>query len=103
MTPAGADRCDVFQLDSAKVAALRRQLLSDASAGALAETFKLLGDATRVRMLDALSRSEMCVYVEERRATSRVGSGAHVRLPSTSHVGADLRVRPPSKKGRARA
>ncbi|HEY7283925.1 MAG TPA: metalloregulator ArsR/SmtB family transcription factor [Vicinamibacterales bacterium] len=28
---------------------------------ALAETFKALGDATRVRMLDALSRSEVCV------------------------------------------
>lgn len=56
-----ADRCDVFHLDPAKVAALRRRLLSDASAGALAETFKLLGDGTRVRMLDALSRSELCV------------------------------------------
>ena len=28
---------------------------------ALAETFKLLGDGTRVRILDALSRSELCV------------------------------------------
>jgi len=27
----------------------------------LAETFKVLGDATRVRILDALSRSELCV------------------------------------------
>lgn len=56
-----ADRCDVFHLDPAKVAVLRRRLLSDVSAGDLADTFKLLGDATRVRMLDALSRSELCV------------------------------------------
>jgi ArsR family transcriptional regulator len=28
---------------------------------ALTETFRLLGDATRVRILDALSRSELCV------------------------------------------
>jgi ArsR family transcriptional regulator, lead/cadmium/zinc/bismuth-responsive transcriptional repressor len=41
--------------------ALRRQLLADDSAAALAETFKLLGDLTRVRILDALSRSELCV------------------------------------------
>jgi ArsR family transcriptional regulator, lead/cadmium/zinc/bismuth-responsive transcriptional repressor len=41
--------------------ALRRQLLADDSAAALAETFKLLGDVTRVRILDALSRSELCV------------------------------------------
>ena len=40
---------------------MRRQPLSDASAVALAETFRVLGDLTRVRMLDALSRSELCV------------------------------------------
>jgi len=40
---------------------VRRQPLSDASASALAETFRALGDLTRVRMLDALARSELCV------------------------------------------
>jgi DNA-binding transcriptional ArsR family regulator len=35
--------------------------LSDASAVALADTFKVLGDTTRVRILDALSRAELCV------------------------------------------
>jgi len=38
-----------------------RAPLTDASATALAETFKVLGDTTRVRILDALSRSELCV------------------------------------------
>jgi ArsR family transcriptional regulator len=61
MTVVQADGCDVFHLDPAKVASLKRQLLSDRSAEALAETFKLLGDGTRVRILDALSRSELCV------------------------------------------
>jgi ArsR family transcriptional regulator len=55
------DSCDVFHLAPAKVAALKTRLLPEASVGALAETFKLLGDATRVRILDALSRSELCV------------------------------------------
>jgi ArsR family transcriptional regulator len=36
--------------------------LTDASVVALAETFKVLGDTTRVRILDALSRSELCVH-----------------------------------------
>ena len=36
-------------------------LLQDDIAISLAETFKALGDLTRVRMLDALSRGEMCV------------------------------------------
>jgi ArsR family transcriptional regulator, lead/cadmium/zinc/bismuth-responsive transcriptional repressor len=35
--------------------------LDDASAAALAETFKVLGDATRVRILDALAREEVAV------------------------------------------
>src|SRR5881227_4091893 len=39
----------------------RRRALSDESAAALAETFRALGDLTRVRMLDALARSELCV------------------------------------------
>jgi ArsR family transcriptional regulator len=36
-------------------------LLDDESAVALAETFRILGDTTRVRILDVLSRSERCV------------------------------------------
>src|SRR3954464_4430919 len=40
---------------------MKRKPLSDASAAALAETFRALGDLTRVRMLDALALSELCV------------------------------------------
>ena len=61
MSAGTSDRCDVFHLDPAKVTALKKKLLSEASVGALTETFKLLGDTTRVRILDALSRSELCV------------------------------------------
>ena len=59
--PANLDSCDVFHLDSVKVAALKTTLLGDRAVVALAETFKVLGDTTRVRILDALSRSELCV------------------------------------------
>src|SRR5438094_8774315 len=45
----------------------KRAALTDASARALAETFKVLGDTTRVRILDALSRSELCVQALARR------------------------------------
>ena len=55
------DRCDVFHLHPARVASLKRGLLADDSVLALADTFKLLGDTTRVRILDALSRAELCV------------------------------------------
>jgi len=40
---------------------LKSRLLDDASATALAETFKILGDSTRVRILDALAREEVSV------------------------------------------
>ena len=38
---------------------LKERLLDDASVAALAETFKVLGDTTRVRILDALARAEL--------------------------------------------
>ena len=56
-----AEACEVFHLDPAKVAALKGKLLADDSVASLAETFRVLGDATRVRILDAISRSELCV------------------------------------------
>jgi ArsR family transcriptional regulator, lead/cadmium/zinc/bismuth-responsive transcriptional repressor len=40
---------------------VREHLLGAAAVAALAETFKLLGDETRVRILDAVARSEICV------------------------------------------
>src|SRR6266851_2889063 len=36
-------------------------LLGESAVLALAETFKVLGDTTRVRILDALSQTELCV------------------------------------------
>lgn len=35
--------------------------LDAATANGLAETFKVLGDVTRVRILDAIARAELCV------------------------------------------
>jgi DNA-binding transcriptional ArsR family regulator len=40
---------------------LKAGLLRDASVAALADTFKVLGDTTRVRILDVLSQTELCV------------------------------------------
>ena len=40
---------------------VQEKLLAESTVTALAETFKVLGDTTRVRMLDALSRAEVCV------------------------------------------
>jgi ArsR family transcriptional regulator, lead/cadmium/zinc/bismuth-responsive transcriptional repressor len=40
---------------------IKDRLLTTEAVTALAETFRVLGDVTRVRILDALSRSELCV------------------------------------------
>jgi ArsR family transcriptional regulator len=40
---------------------LKERLLDEASVADLAETFKVLGDVTRVRILDALARAEVPV------------------------------------------
>src|SRR5882757_7532359 len=45
----------------ADIQILRADLLAETAVTALAETFKVLGDVTRVRILDALSRTELCV------------------------------------------
>ena len=47
--------------DAAALSEVRTQLLGSESVEALAEVFKLLGDPTRVRILDALTHGERCV------------------------------------------
>ncbi|HXH07796.1 MAG TPA: metalloregulator ArsR/SmtB family transcription factor [Vicinamibacterales bacterium] len=55
------DRCDVPHVDRARVEATRATLLGPEAAQAVAETFKVLGDLTRVRLIDALAQGEHCV------------------------------------------
>jgi DNA-binding transcriptional ArsR family regulator len=47
--------------DAAGLSDVKTQLLGGESVDALAEVFKLLGDPTRVRILDALTHGERCV------------------------------------------
>lgn len=49
-------------------------LLQDQTAQALAETFKILGDPTRIKILDLLAKREMCVY--DIAATLQMGQSA---------------------------
>lgn len=56
-----ADACEVFVADAARVAAVKAALVRSGSVALLAETFRALGDPTRVRILDALSHAELCV------------------------------------------
>lgn len=55
------DLCQIVHLHPARVAELRAALMEDDNVADLAETFRALGDPTRVRILDALSHGELCV------------------------------------------
>ena len=59
--PVTDETCDLFHADPDKVARIRTGLPAGATLEALAETFKALGDPTRLRMLTALSQAELCV------------------------------------------
>jgi ArsR family transcriptional regulator, lead/cadmium/zinc/bismuth-responsive transcriptional repressor len=55
------DLCDIVHLHPSRVAELRESLIAEDEVAELAETFRTLGDPTRVRILDALSHGELCV------------------------------------------
>ena len=55
------ETCDVPLVDPDRVARVRRRMTDPASTGRLAAIFDALSDATRLRMIDALSQEELCV------------------------------------------
>ena len=58
---AGSDACEIEFVDERKVKRARRAMKSAEAVAALAETFKILGDPTRVKIAFALSGEELCV------------------------------------------
>lgn len=62
--PAAVDRtdlCDVRCIDEPRVRRARLGMKSPDAVASLAETFRVLGDPTRLRIAYALSRDELCV------------------------------------------
>ena len=55
------DRCASTHFRDNVVDQVRAQLLDDNTATRLAELFRALGDPTRVRIISALSATELCV------------------------------------------
>lgn len=56
-----AAMCTVNLINEARVAAVRNAMPTEGTLFRLAETFRVLGDPTRVRILHALSLEELCV------------------------------------------
>src|SRR5438034_2027059 len=59
--PTSPRPCYTAHMSTRSYITIQDRLLDDRSAAALAETFKVLGDPTRVRILDALARAEVAV------------------------------------------
>ena len=55
------DSCEVQFIDEQKVENVRRAMKSAPAVTALAETFRILGDPTRIKIAFALSKEELCV------------------------------------------
>ena len=55
------DVCQVSFINEEKVARVKEKMSSSEALCRLAETFKVLGDPTRVHILHALSLDELCV------------------------------------------
>jgi DNA-binding transcriptional ArsR family regulator len=53
--------CDADHLDADASAARRERLMPSSAVARLAETFRMLGDPTRVRILDVVATGELCV------------------------------------------
>jgi DNA-binding transcriptional ArsR family regulator len=58
-TPSGT--CGVFVVDEERVSRAREHALDQQVVGDVAETFKVLASPTRVRIIRALAREELCV------------------------------------------
>lgn len=56
-----SDACEIEFIDERKVKRVLRSMKSSEAVAALAETFKILGDPTRVRIAYSLAREELCV------------------------------------------
>jgi ArsR family transcriptional regulator, lead/cadmium/zinc/bismuth-responsive transcriptional repressor len=61
MTRNTSDVCEVYYVDEKLVEKARKALSPDREIVALADTFRNLGDPTRVKILQALTVEELCV------------------------------------------
>jgi len=74
---ATAPVCDVVAINQAALARVRKKSLAATRAGRLAKMFRLLGNATRVRILDALGYSDLCVCDLAALLNARISAVSH--------------------------
>ena len=53
--------CEITYIDRKKVSSVKKRMKPDTTMQRLSETFKVLGDTTRTKIIFALSQEELCV------------------------------------------
>lgn len=53
--------CEINYIDEKKVSSVRKQMKPETVMQMLSETFRVLGDTTRTKIIFALSQEELCV------------------------------------------
>lgn len=53
--------CEITYIDKKKVSSVKKKMKPEKTIQQLAETFKVLGDPTRTKIIFALSQEELCV------------------------------------------
>ena len=53
--------CDINCIHTERIEQVKKQLIPEEKVSRLAELFKTLGDPTRIRIMDVLAKSELCV------------------------------------------
>lgn len=56
-----SDVCEVKYADEKQVKSVQKEMITDEIALDLAEAFKVLSDPTRIKIIHALSKAELCV------------------------------------------
>ncbi len=55
------DTCEITFVNRERIAQVKKRLKPDSTINQLSETFKALGDTTRLKIIYALSQAELCV------------------------------------------
>ena len=56
------DQCEAAEDEGRRAAQIRTSLIDEETAARMAQTFRALGDPTRVRILSILAQGELCVH-----------------------------------------
>jgi len=81
MTKSEEGVCEVFYINTGSVEDIASKMIPDETVSLMAETFRILGDPTRMKVVQALSVGELCVCdLSAMFGVGRTAISNHLRL-----------------------